>query len=116
MDSRNDKQYDLERRNPKARDFYSSKEWKQTRAIVFTRDDELCVHCAKKGIATVGDVVHHIVELLDGKEGWDKRLDPDNLITLCHKHHNLIHKSNRKDLTKGIYFDEFGFPRKVESI
>jgi predicted HNH restriction endonuclease len=32
--------------------------------------------------------VHHIVPLND-PEGWDKRLDDDNLIALCPYHHSM---------------------------
>lgn len=36
------------------------------------------------GVVKVGDVVDHIIERVDDDS---LRLDPDNLMTLCHYHH-----------------------------
>ena len=45
----------------------------------------LCVNCMARGIYRKGDLVDHIVELRDD---WTKRLDPDNLETMCISCHN----------------------------
>ncbi|UCN18389.1 HNH endonuclease [Limosilactobacillus reuteri] len=45
----------------------------------------LCVNCEAHGIYRKGDLVDHIIELRDD---WSKRLDTDNLQTLCYACHN----------------------------
>ena len=70
--------------------FYQSKEWRRVRNAVIARDNYLCQRCLKKGIIKRADVVHHIIEV---KEDWSKRLDMNNLESLCHACHNAEHKS-----------------------
>ena len=69
--------------------FRSSKLWQNKREEIKQRDKYLCVHCFKmhegeplnKDMFTYKSLsVHHIVPLC---EDYDKRLDNDNLITLC---------------------------------
>lgn len=105
----NERPYNTYKRNPKARNFYNSLEWRKMRAYIFKRDTGLCQKCLEDNKITKGDVVHHKVELLDGETGWNKRLDPNNLITLCHEHHNIIHKTNGDVLNEGLMFDSNGF-------
>ncbi|WP_235786707.1 hypothetical protein [Schinkia azotoformans] len=33
--------------------------------------------------------VHHVIGLQEGEEGWDRRLDNSNLISLCPYHHGM---------------------------
>ena len=101
-------QYDKYKRNPKAKKFYASKEWKRMRDYVFKRDNMLCQMCYEKDIVTPGDVVHHIVELLDGHKGWELRLTASNLTTLCHSCHNEIHKQKHSALRNDVAFDKDG--------
>ena len=69
--------------------FRWSKAWQDKREEIKQRDKYMCVHCFKKheGEPINKDMinyrslsVHHIVPLC---EDYDKRLDDDNLITLC---------------------------------
>ncbi|WP_447402337.1 HNH endonuclease [Lysinibacillus sp. fkY74-1] len=106
-----DKLYDRYKRDPQATSFYRSYEWQKMRDYVFKRDLGLCQPCLELGTYTTGDVVHHIVELRDGEEGWSKRLDEDNLETVCHSCHNNIHKGDgttRGAVPNGCMFDENG--------
>ena len=79
--------YDEHIRDQKARDFYHSKEWQRVRQAALTRDKHLCKHCLRNNRITPADMVHHIIEI---KRDWSRRLDLDNLISLCNSCHNKI--------------------------
>ena len=70
--------------------FRSGKAWKKKREEIQQRDWYICRVCfAKHGLTRDGinrkDLsVHHITPL---REDFDKRLDNDNLITLCKRCH-----------------------------
>ena len=80
--------YDRYQRNQKAKDFYESIAWEKTRQAVLIRDKGLCQECLKEKKITPADTVHHIVEL---REDWGRRLDMDNLVSLCASCHSRIH-------------------------
>lgn len=84
-------QYDSRTRDKKSKDFYRSKAWKELRNLAFNRDNGLCQSCLKQGEYRTADVVHHIIEI---KSDWEKRLDLNNLESICHKCHNKIHKKS----------------------
>lgn len=93
------KDYDLVRyeRDKTFIRFYNSKEWKQVRHNVKLSYDYLCQECLKEDKYTKADVVDHVIEL---KDDWSKRLDKNNLIPLCHYHHNIktiAEKEKRKN-------------------
>ena len=64
--------------------FYKSKEWRRM-SHHWLMLNPLCEDCKKRGIVRKGDVVDHIVELRDN---FEKRLDENNLQTLCYSCHN----------------------------
>ena len=65
--------------------FRSSARWQKTRDFIVRRDNFLCRICLENGILTSGDLtVHHIVPLA---VDFSKRVDPDNLITVCPQCH-----------------------------
>jgi 5-methylcytosine-specific restriction enzyme A len=64
--------------------FRGSREWQRKRAAIVQRDLHLCQVCMQQGIYNSAVEVHHIVPL---SEDFNKRLDDNNLICLCHKHH-----------------------------
>ena len=74
-------------------DFYNSGAWKAVRENVRQRDKGLCRSCLAKGTITYMSTVHHIEEL---KDCWYKRLTPSNLICLCERCHQSIHKVYRQ--------------------
>lgn len=72
--------------------FRSTYEWKQKREEIKRRDRYLCLAC----LNSIDDTnfmynyknlqVHHIISI---EEYYDKRLDNENLITLCPLHHKM---------------------------
>ncbi|SEM35130.1 5-methylcytosine-specific restriction enzyme A [Mesobacillus persicus] len=87
------RQYNRFVRNQKHVKFYQSKEWKTVRVQALVRDHYLCVKCRGAGIYTKADVVDHIVELQDD---FSLRSTLTNLMSLCHKHHNLKTAQEKK--------------------
>ena len=64
--------------------FYRSSAWKKL-SHRWLMMHPLCATWEARGIYRKGDLVDHIVELRDD---WSKRLDPNNLQTLCYACHN----------------------------
>ena len=79
-----DKEYDRRVRSKRDnifRKFYHSKEWRQMRARALQRDNYLCSRCKVR----VADTVHHIIPT---RTDWSKRLDINNLESLCSSCHS----------------------------
>ena len=71
--------------DPEVRAFRNSTAWKDKTEEIRTRDKQLCVICFSKNIYNYKMLsVHHITPL---QEDWSRRLDNDNLITVCEEHH-----------------------------
>lgn len=71
--------------NDKENKFRWSGVWKRKAEEIKKRDRYLCQACLRQGYLEIHDLsVHHIVKLRDD---FDRRLDNDNLITLCRSHH-----------------------------
>jgi 5-methylcytosine-specific restriction protein A len=64
--------------------FYNSPEWRDLR-LKHLRKNPACLGCVEKGERTFADVCDHIVPI---SIHWQRRLDPDNLQSLCHPCHN----------------------------
>lgn len=64
--------------------FYRSVAWKKL-SHRWLMMHPLCVNCEAHGVYRKGDLVDHIIELRDD---WSKRLDVNNLQTLCYACHN----------------------------
>lgn len=79
-----DRRYNRKRNKEELR-FYASKDWKLLSAGYMREKGWRCERCG--GIATE---VHHIVPI-QSVEGWNRRLDYDNLEALCIKCHNDRH-------------------------
>lgn len=90
---RSNKKYN-QTRDPKYVRFYNSIEWRTLSAKRLQDDGYRCLWC--KRIATEVD---HIEEIKT-PEGWAKRLDYDNLRSLCHTCHDKRHgrfiKNNKR--------------------
>ena len=72
-------------RNSQADRFRNTQVWKRTAKAILERDFHCCRVCFAAGILTNrGLSVHHIVPLT---EDYERRLDSDNLITLCSRCH-----------------------------
>lgn len=69
--------------------FYNTKEWKALRARKFYDADGLCEMCWQNGVVEQAKEIHHIIPI---EKDWNKRLDYNNLISLCSQHHNEQHE------------------------
>lgn len=75
--------------------FRSCKKWKKKREQIRRRDLQLCQVCIRNLYNTVQQYnytnlsVHHAESL---ERAWNKRLDDDNLLTVCDYHHELAEK------------------------
>lgn len=79
--------------------FRSSAAWTEKSAAIRERDLFLCRVCLAEGVLQwEGLSVHHIVPL---SEDFDRRLDDENLITLCEKHHK---QADRGSIEKAALF------------
>ena len=80
------------RKNTKAVVFRRSYTWTEKSIAIRKRDNYMCVCCLANMQGTInqhntqGLSVHHITPI---NEDYNKRLDSDNLITVCEKHHEL---------------------------
>lgn len=86
--------------------FYHSKKWKNIRAFVLQRDFYMCQICKMPNSSTV----HHIKELTPMNiDDSSISINPDNLVTLCNRCHNLIHdRYKHNEDTQRYTFDADG--------
>jgi 5-methylcytosine-specific restriction enzyme A len=82
------KDYKLNRKDIREQQFYNTKAWHKVRNLRLIRDNGLCQVCLKDDKIVLANTVHHKIEL---KQDWNKRLDIDNLMTVCESCHNRIH-------------------------
>ena len=74
------------KKNSKANLFRNTNDWVTKREQIKRRDKYLCQVCLRNKIYTYNNLqVHHITSI---NIDYSKRLDSDNLITLCAYHHN----------------------------
>jgi len=83
-----DQFYDTYIRDQKAKAFYKSRAWQAARRRALIRDHYLCQDCLEQNRITQADTVHHRVEI---SKDWSKRLDLNNLVSLCAACHNARH-------------------------
>jgi len=90
--------YDKYNRNKEAKAFYNSKAWRELRPEILRRDNHTCQACWAKGKYTMGNIVHHKIELMDDPT---LGLVEDNLETVCHDCHEEKHPNRfKKDKPK----------------
>lgn len=100
------KQY-KKKENTEANKFRKSNRWTKKSIEIRQRDKYLCKVCMANLYNTMQQFnykeldVHHIIPI---NEDYDKRLDNDNLITLCRYHHKMADdgKISREELQKLI--------------
>ncbi|WP_312288180.1 HNH endonuclease [Terrisporobacter sp.] len=90
--------YNNTRKDTEETKFYNSRSWKKVRLSALKRDNYLCQDCLSKGIINSSWLeVHHITPL---KHDYEKRLELENLKTLCRSCHkkadDLIRKCEMK--------------------
>lgn len=85
--------------------FRWSRKWTEKREQIKERDNYLCQLCKADGRYNYNDLeVHHITSL---EEDYDRRLDDDNLITLCVTHHKA---ADRGEISKERLYKLIGIP------
>jgi len=86
------KRKSLRKRRTDNSDFRSTYSWTMKSKRIRERDKHICQCCLANAKGTERRInpddieVHHIEPV---EEAWDKRLDDDNLITLCRMHHEM---------------------------
>ena len=85
--------YDRNLRSRRSDAFYKSKAWQAARQARLTRDNHMCRECLREGRITPANTVHHIVEIT---EDWSKRLDLDNLESLCASCHGKVEAAKKQ--------------------
>lgn len=78
--------------NKQYTEFYHSKAWR-TLSHKILSNEPVCAWCLKRGIIRPAQIADHIVEL---KDDWSKRLDPNNIEPLCRACHNTKTVQERK--------------------
>lgn len=80
--------------------FRWSRKWANKREDIKERDNYLCMVCKAKGVYNYNDLeVHHITPL---EEDYDKRLDDEELITLCVTDHKA---ADRGEISKEYLYE-----------
>lgn len=82
INSQRQRAYDLTTRDQEAKAFYNSKQWKQVREYVYSRDGARCQVCGN--VVTDRKIADHIHPL---KYSPAEKLDTSNLWLLCYKCH-----------------------------
>lgn len=85
-----DRRYNEQR--PERHKFYHSKDWKALRRIKVAKNP-VCERCLERGVITPTQIVHHKITI---EEDYSKRLDLDNLESLCRRCHNEEHSPKLK--------------------
>lgn len=74
-----------DKRDSRLDKFRNTQLWKRTAKVILERDFHCCRVCLLNGVLKNQELsVHHIVPL---SEDFERRLDLDNLVTLCRHHH-----------------------------
>lgn len=81
-------------RDPKYGRFYNSVEWRTLSRKRLQDDKYKCVKCG----AIASEVDH--IKAIQTPEGWELRLDPTNLQSLCLECHNIKHNRFKKKRNK----------------
>lgn len=77
--------------------FYTSREWVKFRHItigerITAEGETICELCGKPIVRTYDIILHHVTELTDDNvNDYAVSLNPDNIMLLHHKCHNIIH-------------------------
>lgn len=90
--------------------FRGKSAWKRKREEIKERDNFVCQVCVRnlynplRIYETDNLQVHHVIPL---EKDYNKRLDNDNLITLCEKHHEMAEAGEIPiEVIKGIVLEQ----------
>ena len=93
--------YRMKGRDKKYKNFYGLKIWRLHRAIKLAKDP-YCLFCEERGIKKLANVVDHIIPIV---VDWDKRVEWDNLRSLCKTCHDNLSNLARKSLPPRTFPD-----------
>ena len=93
------KQYN-KRRDPKYLTFYRSKGWRLLSRVYLQGRGYRC-EAGLDGCTRLAVEVHH-KKPIQTDDGWDLRLDPDNLEAVCINCHNKRHERFKKQTENGV--------------
>lgn len=85
-------QYDKDRRK-----IYNTERWRKLRDWKVVQNP-LCELCLKEGMITPADDVHHIRSFMSAdipEVRYQLAYDPENLMSLCKRHHQAIHNKQK---------------------
>lgn len=83
--------YPERRRNSEADRFRNTRRWRSKAEHIRSRDCNCCRVCLEAGLIEYRELsVHHIIPLV---QDFTRRLDDENLITLCRFHHEKAEKN-----------------------
>lgn len=105
--------YNKYRRDKRIKEFRNSSEWRNVRQQVLERDDgtdQYVLHTT--GALRPGFSVHHILPL-STPEGWARRADPSNLITLSDDTHSSIEYRYKTKFREQLQSELFAIVRQV---
>lgn len=77
--------------------FYHSQAWRKLRRQALERDKHLCQVCLQHNELTFADTVHHIKPI---RQSEAEKLSLNNLISVCRKCHNELHREKPMTLKK----------------
>ena len=77
--------------------FYHSQAWRKLRRQALERDKHLCQVCLQHNELTLADTVHHIKPI---RQNEAEKLSLNNLISVCRKCHNELHREKPMTLKK----------------
>ena len=90
-------------KNKKIDSFRKTNRWKEKSVQIRERDSYCCQVCSRQKppqYVTKEISVHHIEPI---SEAWERRLDDDNLITLCSRHHEAAECGEiKRETLRGI--------------
>lgn len=80
---------------------YKCQRWEDKRIVILKRDVFKCKECLRYGKTKAATTVHHCLPAEQCTP--DMLYDNDNLISLCDKCHNQMHKRSDRTLTEKGY-------------
>lgn len=92
-------------RDPEIKRFYHSKAWQNLRAFKLSRDP-LC-EAKLDGCQRIACEVHHVVPVRTN-EGWGRRLEYENLMSVCTRCHNRLDRKWGKATRRRAAGDDDG--------
>jgi 5-methylcytosine-specific restriction protein A len=99
-----------------AKAFYNSRAWEHCRTAYISSVHGLCERCLERGRYVPGYIVHHKIRLtLSNIDNPAIALNHEHLRYECLECHNIEHGKSKETCREGLYFDEEGQLRQVQT-